>query len=654
MIKSLGLKTVLVISLALFTFSTIKYVAHSINNIQLTKQFIKRGHNFFKIDFGPVTTEGCLKFSTQKEARFKEIISDEEVGCFGLLGDFTNIPYADDNFETSVDFLEYIGSKEFQEVSAGSKTYFHFLMNVQLIYKITEKSDLLIDFLLGLIKLTESNPYFKPILDNCYPTRLERYCDFNTKNCQKKRDILNKIIKDRTLYCNDDHYRSSKLSVFNHEYDTLFTYCNFGFGRNADCEAPYVFWELNRKTNVVTFLNEAEFDCPKRNGHEIRLTANEDIDLWNKIIYFNVLKSKDNNIYTKLELTDRQTTFLSQKISSKLGIGVHVSASPIGVFDFQFFKLSDSGEAQQINHLNYPFSDANSFVAMEIVEDRLIAFFRNSILIQSLSEEGGKFVEMKALANHPMSHHVSVHSYDPQSGVIELTTVKSVSPESIVLVRLKVSNDGESVIKTISVVKGESNTPNRVRFVTNPKTEDIYLAYDSIMGSSIFTYFTKSGSEEVNKPIWNQYLGSLMDFSIDFGLKHFVFLVGDSPTYYGTVGFNNNSFNKCLDYYYSGNRFLRANQPFVTTYYAGSLQVLNELKAGGTFGICDLKLRYGTIGNSENAKVSYYVHRNTPLLLVSEQIALTREMKPFTNLWNSNYYMNDEKTNIHLFEIKIE
>ena len=640
----------------LFTssFIAIDFIAHSLNRINLLKRFVRKGETFFKIDFSPIVTSDCIQYSTQRSSTFKQIVIDEEMGCIGLFGDFSSIPYADLDFDTSEDFFQYINSDEFEVESKQKKRTIRFLISFQIFPQIQENSDLLIDFMIKLINVANNNKYFVPVLSRCYPDYLVSYCNSNPQKCNTKKQEFDKIIGDNNLHCESSFRISPQRLVYNEEITDVDARCSTGFTRQYEqSDFPYIFYELSTRSGIAKFLNKAENDCPGRKNHDVILTTNVDREHWNKIVNYNYKKEDINSIYTQLSLSDGQTKFLDQKISHDLNIGVHVSVSPISILDVQFFTLDQAGDAMLLNHLNYPISSGFDFISLQIYQNYAILFFKKSIYVHSLSNNGGRFESVFKLTQFELTKYATLKTFEFKSKQLEFAAITKIENENLVISLIRVVDSTETLIKTKVIKSDKLINSKHFVFSFGKSEDDIYLAFDSDYGSSIFTYFAKLSLTENEEIGWENYLGSLLDFQIDFEANKFVFLVGDSPIYYGNIIINNNRFDKCSNYFYLSTKKLRENHKFVTSYFAGPLDMIGKIGNEESLNICDSRMRFGTLGNSENAKVSFKRDGSHDKAIISEQVALTNELDAFTNIFASRFDMNEGKERILIFEIDL-
>lgn len=627
---------------------------HSINNLHLIQKFIAKGQKAFKIDISPIIMADCQKYAYRNDFKIKEVINDELIGCLALLGDFAGAPYAFNSFHTTEDLFEYFKSSDFFEKSKIKKTKFYFQLSFLTLEEINDKSVHLIDFLLKIIEVADRNEYFIPIISRCYPELLDQHCNKNPESCFERNRDFQKIINSPHFVCDFSFYKPFTHRFFNHQHDTLQYHCLTGFGQYYQSKVPLVFWELNQRSSVANFIKQAEFNCPQKRENEIMLASNLDSDFFRKIVNYDILTPNLGDIYTKVQFEAGQNMLIGQIVIAELDLIVHLSTSSPGTFNFQFISLSTEGKTNVLNNLKYSNEEKSEFIGMQYFERYLISFFKESVLIHSISRSGAVHYLFYKIPTEYVKKHVSLKDYKPKTGQIDFLTTDLPKNNLInsFLVRCFQSECKTIDEKSFKLPIDTQNSKN-VIFYKNEITKEIFFGFDTIINGSIITILSRTSWENDNSVKIQKYVGSLSDFQVDFTEGLFVLLLNDSPIFYGNAGFNNNGFDQCSNYFDFERKKLRFNLKYTTSYFAGNLWFIDETRKEEFVSLCETDIFYGLVGNSKNLKGHFIQHNGKLKVILSEQIALTSEMKPFTNLWSSSWNGNQDSEFVLVFELPL-
>lgn len=615
----------------------IKFMTHSINDIRLLKKFIQKGQTSFKFDISPMTVESCQKYAGIDRFPETEIASDEIIGCLGLVGDMSELPYATNRFQTSQDLLTYLGSAEFYQYSRIKKQKIIVQMNLLALRQLTPKRVLVIRFLNRVIDLMEQNEYLQVILSNRFPESLGNYCRSHSVECQPLLLEINRIVNNRKFFVEWTYTWPAERQVHNVHAIHVDYECRWGF-EHAYSLLPYLFWEYNDRSYLRDFLRLTEFECPTRNGHEIQMESNVDVEYFNKIVYFDVLPPPVGQIYQKLSLTPGQSFLLGTAWSSDAQYVVHVSNSVGGIFDFQFASVNKEGKITFMNKLSYAQAKLGAFCSVHFEQQSIVAFWENAIIVHSVSPQGGKFdyqiqfdKPVNRLTTELLSANVSTKKF-------EWLTVGKLDTSVAEIV--KISMQGESIkeLNRVSVPVGELALIElkKVEIRVQTATRDVCLAISGRTEKTDVSCLTTFNFDYSKPKKWTIFVGSLMDIAVDFRSRHFAITIGDSPRYYGHEVINNNNFDYCSAYRDFEKTILRPQFKHSTVYFFGRLDYLsnnNDFDIGEQFvSPCDPGLIYGLVGASMELKIQLITHNNEQKLLISEHPATTSQMEAYTNI----------------------
>lgn len=650
-----------------FASAKFTYQTHGFNDINALFQQIRKGNRKCKIDIAPATTDQCKKFSQKKDFALTEEIYDEEIGCLALRGDWSSVPYYDNFFSTTEDLIELILSERLQKIMKAlpESEFISFEFDIQSLGTTTEKSVLVIDFVLKIIDLLPKNPKVKISLNRCYPLIFKEYCSRFPTRCSSSKEALDKIIASKDFYCENSNYQPPEKRLFNMETRYLNFVCKTTLPSYQNSTLPYFFWEMNNRKTMVDFLTRARTNCPSVEAHDMVLTTNIDIDLFRKLYYYAFPNEANGKIYKYSDIGinfDHNLVHQSFAKTSDLGCSI-INSRENGIF-VNIFSIApeDFGTVLDTVQLREGIP-VGTFIAGNLIEqpdrDPLLIFFTDEQMFampidgKTISEYWG--VDYKNF--HDGKSGMYGYDFDPSERCISTIILSYVDEFSFQYLNIKLCPEDFKVIDSFTV---KYNVNVKIARLSNLKVDleaGILLftaEADSVDDSkAVFVNMLDIKNKKLGE--WKVFLGSADDITFDVKNNRFALVLNSCPHYYGHGSINNNEANMCSSFLDPEKCQTRINRKHLTQYYYGKLDFFNQQNEFEKYvSPCNPDILHGTVGYSIKAVVNFFEHNQVRKLIVTEQLASMSDVESLAVIFGGLYDSTPKEQNmLAMFEIPI-